>query len=116
MLLADILNALAYMLTTSHTEAIAQTSAGWRGCLAATASAILVLLMWLLMRIEDFDFLRERTFLAITYTVAFWLMWILLIAAVDVCLIWGLLTKNKNLAETLLQRLRGTRGGNLQNE
>jgi hypothetical protein len=90
MLLADVLVALSFMLMAPSTSILAQTSAGWRGCVAAAASSVLIFTMWLIVHFENFEFLRGRSTSDIICTIAFFLVSILLIGVVDLCLVYGL--------------------------
>ncbi|MCE0523805.1 MAG: hypothetical protein LV480_12935 [Methylacidiphilales bacterium] len=108
-LLADIMISVSFLLKTSRESIQSQTSAGWRGCVAAAASSLLVLAIWLVARFENFGFLRETTASAIACTVVFLLLWLLLIAAVDFCLVYGLLAAKMSPVGSLVERLRSLR-------
>ena len=78
------------------------TSAGVRGSLAALASALLGLSLWLLVRFEPFEFLRQSTTSAIAYTLAFSALWTLVIAALYLYIGHDLLSEAKTLAVSAL--------------
>ena len=101
MLVADVIIALSTLLTTSRGGILGQTSAGQRGCLAATASSIIILTMWLVVHFENFEFLREWTASAFACTSAFFLLWIFLIGAVNLCLVYGLPVRKISLTSAL---------------
>jgi hypothetical protein len=115
MLVADILVSLSFMLKAPQGGILAQTSAGWRGCLAATASTVIILTMWLIVHFANFDFLRAWTASAFASTMAFWLLWISLIGAVDLCLVYAL-PGNISLVGALRDWLHRIRNTKLQNE
>jgi hypothetical protein len=103
MLLADVIISLSFLLKTSQGGILSQTSAGWRGCLAATASSVIILTMWLVVHFEDFNFLRGWTASAFACTIGFFLLWVLLIGAVDLCLVYGLPARKISLTSALVE-------------
>jgi hypothetical protein len=115
-LLADVIISLSFLLVMKKGGIQSETSAGKRGSIAAIASSILILTMWVVMHLENYTFLRERTASAIAYTLAFAVLWLLLIALVDLCLVYGLLARKTSLTSSLLDRLRNFRTAKLQNE
>jgi hypothetical protein len=97
-LIAEVTISLSFMLRTPNTA----TSAGVRGSLAALASALLGVSLWLLVRFEPFDFLRQSTTLAIVSTFAFSSLWILVIAALYLYIGHDLLSEARTLAVSAL--------------
>ena len=97
-LTAEVTISLSFMLRTANTP----TSAGVRGSLAALASALLGVSLWLLVRFEPFDFLRQSTTSAIVYTLAFSALWTLVIAALYLYIGHDLLSEAKTLAVSAL--------------
>jgi hypothetical protein len=99
MLMADVTISLSTMLNFSRGGILSLTSAGWRGCLAATASSVIILTMWLVVHFKDFGFLHDWTAASFACTIIFYLLWILLIGAVDLFLVYGLPVRKISLGE-----------------
>jgi hypothetical protein len=97
-LIAEVTISLSFMLRPPS----AATSAGGRGFLAALASALLGVSLWLLVRFEPFDFLRQPTTSAIAPTLAFLSLWILVIAALYLYIAHDLLSEVRTLAVSAL--------------
>jgi hypothetical protein len=97
-LIAEVTISLSFMLWTPNTT----TSAGVRGSLAALASALLGMSLWLCVRFEPFDFLRQSNTSAIAYTLAFSSLWTLVIAALYLCIGHDLLSEARTLALSAL--------------
>ena len=74
-LIAEVTISLLFMLRKTT------TSAGVRGSVAALASAFLGVSLWLFVRYEPLDFLRQSTTVAYACTLAFSSLWTLVIAA-----------------------------------
>lgn len=112
MLLADVLIALSFMLGSVSTATLRQTSAGWRGAVASGVSSVLVLVMWMIIHFEKFNFLLGYTPPDILGTIAFFLLWVLLIGFVDVSLVYGLRVREMSFSAALadwVQRLRAAK-------
>jgi hypothetical protein len=116
MLVADVIISLSFMLKTSQGGILSQTSAGWRGCVAATASSVIILTMWQVVHSEVVNFLSERTASAFAWTTGFFLLWILLIGAVDFCLVYAFPVGKISLVSALPDGLNLVRPTKLQNE
>jgi hypothetical protein len=97
-LIAEVTISLSFMLWTPNTT----TSAGVRGSLAALASALLGMSLWLCVRFEPFDFLRQSNTSAIAYTLAFSSLWTLVIAALYLYIGHDLLSEARTLALSAL--------------
>jgi len=97
-LMAEITISLSFMLRTANIP----TSAGVRGSLAALASALLGVSLWLLVRFEPVDFLQQSTTSAIAYTLAFSALWTLVIAALYLYIGHDLLSEARTLAVSAL--------------
>ena len=108
-LVADIMISFSFMLQPSGTSILAQTSAGVRGFLAALTSALLGAGLWLVLRFESFDFLQRSTAQAVTYTLAFLSLWILVIAAVYLYIAHDLLPNARTLVGSALGALFNSR-------
>ena len=76
-LIAEVTISLLFMLRIPKTT----TSAGVRGSVAALASALLSVSLWLFVRYEPFDFLRQSSTVAYASTLALSSLWALVIAA-----------------------------------
>ena len=76
-LIAEVTISLLFMLRTSNTT----TSAGVRGSVAALASAVLGVSLWLFVRYQPFDFLQQSSTAAYACTLAFSSLWTFVIAA-----------------------------------
>jgi hypothetical protein len=116
MLLAEVLVALSFMLRPPSTSILSQTSAGWRGSLAAAASSVLIFTMWLVMHLPTFTFTRGRSTTDVICTIAFFLMSVLLIGVVDLCLVYGLRVAEMSLPGALIEWVQRIRAAKLQNE
>jgi hypothetical protein len=110
-LIAEVTISLSFMLRTPNTP-----SAGVRGSLAALASALLGVSLWLLVRFEPFDFLRQSTTLAIAYTLAFSSLWTLVIAALYLYIGHDLLSEARTLAVSALGAFFNSRPGQPAND
>jgi hypothetical protein len=97
-LVADVTISFSFMLRTPGTPA----SAGVRGFLAAMASAFLSAGLWLLVRFGPLGFLHRSTTSAITCTLAFLALWVLVIAAVYLYIAHDLLPSVRTLAASAL--------------
>jgi hypothetical protein len=97
-LIAEVTISLFFMLRTAN----APTSAGVRGSLAALVSALLGLSLWLVVRFEPFDFLRQSTTAAIAYTFAFSSLWTMVIAALYLYIGHDLLSEARTFAVSAL--------------
>ena len=104
-LIAEVTISLSFMLRTPN----AATSAGVRGSLAALASAFLGVSLWLLVRFEPFDFLRQSTTAAIAYTLAFYSLWTLVIAGLYLYIGHDLLSEARTLAVSALSTFFNSR-------
>jgi hypothetical protein len=100
LLVGDVLAALSFMLWAPSTSILSQTSAGWRGAVAAAASSLLVFAMWLLRLLPAFDFLRGRTISDVICTIAFFLAGILVIGLIDLSLVFGLRSRKETYPES----------------
>ena len=94
-LMAEITISLSFLLRTSKGGIQSQTSAGRRGCMAATASSILILAMWLVARFGNVGFLSGTSISSVIYTAGFLLVWILAIALVYLYVIRDLFSEDK---------------------
>jgi hypothetical protein len=104
-LLAEITISLFFMLKTSRGGVQSQTSAGQYGCAAATASALLSLVLWVVVRVGHFNFLTVMTPCAFAATALFAFVWILLTAAVYLYIMRGLFVRTKPLPFATLDPL-----------
>ncbi len=116
LLVADIVLALSYMLRPAPGSILAETSAGRRGSMAAAASCAITLGMVLLMHLEKFEFLTGKTVPDVLCTIAFFLIWLLVIALVNVWLFIGLRFRNMTLPAAVLDWMQRARNARLQNE
>jgi hypothetical protein len=116
LLVADILQALSFMLVRKRGSILSQTSAGRRASLAGAISSALVLGMVLLMHFGKFEFLEGKTVDDVLCTIAFFLTWILLIGLADLSLFLGLRFKNMSLHGAVFEWVQRVRHAKLQNE
>ncbi len=96
-MVADVLAALSFMVTPARNSILQETTSGWRAAVAAATSSVMVLLMWLFMQVQGFNFLDGRTPYDILCTIAFFLGWILVIGFVDLSLVYGIRARDLNL-------------------
>jgi hypothetical protein len=109
--LAEVMISLSFLLKTSPDGVQAQTSAGIRGCVAATASSVIILAMWLTVRLGHFGFLSGTTVSAVAPTAGFLLVWISLMAAVYLYIIRDLFVKTKSNSATMISPLPAVGAG-----
>jgi hypothetical protein len=105
MLTADILLALAFLLTPPAHSILRQTSSGWRTMTAAATSSVLVFVMFLILYFRYFNFFDGRSVFDALCTLAFFLAWILLIGFVDLSLAYGMRTRKQPAPEELVHRV-----------
>ena len=107
MLIADVVLALSFVVTPPANSILRQTSSGWRTMIAAATSSALVFIMFLILYFRLFAFFTGHTVFDVLCTIAFFLAWVLLIGFVDLCLAYGMRTRNQSAPpEELLHRVR----------
>jgi len=117
MVLADVICALSFMLRPAADSVLSHTSAGWRGSLAAVTSSVLVFLVWLMLYFHQHThFLAGTTLSDLFYTIAFFLLWILLVGVVDLSLFHGLRVGKMSLLGALVDWVQRVRTAKLQDE
>jgi hypothetical protein len=114
LLVADLMISLSFLLKTSRGGVQSQTAAGIRGCLAATASSVLIMAMWLTVRLGNFGFLKETTVSAIAPTAGFLLLWLCLIGLVYLYLLRDVFVKTKSFPGVGASPLAGVDSVQLQ--